>query len=161
MYYYAAYRDFSNPEVVIKDFYNAYFQRDYEKVADNLSVFWGVQFMPQYMFMNPNELIANRPEIEKNMAEFISRVEADNDIPEGLSINVLPQYTKRENNTALVAYEFIENNKPIGTEMALLLKENNRMHILKMIPVEKEQLQQLRDEDLAATEESYKEMLGR
>lgn len=161
MYYYAAYRDYSNPEVAVKDFYNAYFHHDYQTEAENLSVFWGVQFMPQYMLMSPNELIANRPAIEKNMAEFISRVEAESQIPAGMKIKVLSQYTQREENTALVAYEFKENNKSIGMEMALLLKEKNRMYILKMIPVEKEQLQQLRGEDISALEESFKEMLGR
>ena len=161
MFYYAAYRDYSNPEVVAKSFYSAYFKSDYPTMAQNLSVFWGVQFMPQYMLMSPEELIENRPAIEESMTEFISRMESENKVPADMSIKVLPKYTQRAENTALVAYEFRQQNKPVGTEMALLLKEKNRMHILKMIPVDQEQLEQLNENDIDAMEESFKEMLGR
>ena len=161
MFYYAAYRDYSNPEVVAKSFYSAYFKSDYPTMAQNLSVFWGVQFMPQYMLMSPEELIENRPAIEESMTEFISRMESENKVPADMSIKVLPKYTQRAENTALVAYEFRQQNKPVGMEMALLLKEKNRMHILKMIPVDQEQLEQLNGNDIDAMEESFKEMLGR
>lgn len=161
MYYYAAYRDYSNPEVTVRNFYNAYFQKDYETVAQNLSVFWGVQFMPEYMLMSPQELIADRPAIEKKMGDFISRVEAESKIPADMSIKILSKYTQRAENTALVAYEFKEKNKSAGMEMALLLKENNRMYILKMMPVNEEQLQQLNGNDISELEQSFKEMLGR
>lgn len=161
MYYYAAYRDYSNPEVTVRNFYNAYFQKDYETVAQNLSVFWGVQFMPEYMLMSPQELMADRPAIEKKMGDFISRVEGENKVPTGMSIKILPKYTQRAENTALVAYEFKEKNKSVGMEMALLLKEKNRMYILKMMPVTQEQLQQLNGSDIAGLEESFKEMLGK
>jgi hypothetical protein len=161
MFYYAAYRDYSNPEVVAKSFYSAYFKSDYETVAQNLSVFWGVQFMPQYMLMSPQELIENRPAIEESMTEFITRMESENKVPANMNIKMLSRYTQRADNTALVAYEFREQNKPVGMEMALLLKENNRMRILKMIPVDQEQLDQLNGNDIAVMEESFKEMLGR
>jgi len=159
MYYYAAYRDYSNPEVTVRNFYNAYFQKDYETVAQNLSVFWGVQFMPEYMRMSPQELMEDRPEIEKKMGDFISRVEAESKMPTGMSIKILPKYTQRADNTALVAYEFKEKNKSAGMEMALLLKEKNRMYILKMIPVNQEQLEQLNGNDIAGLEESFRDML--
>ena len=161
MFYYAAYRDYSNPEVVAKSFYSAYFKSDYPTMAQNLSVFWGVQFMPQYMLMSPEELIENRPAIEESMTEFISRMESENKVPADMSIKVLPKYTQRAENTALVAYEFRQQNKPVGMEMALLLKEKKRMHILKMIPIDQEQLEQLNGNDIDAMEESFKEMLGR
>ncbi len=160
MYYYAAYRDHSNPEVAVRDFYNGYFQKDYETVAQNLSVFWGVQFMPEYMLMSPQELIEDRPAIEKKMGDFISRVEAETKIPAGMSIKILPKYTQRAENTALVAYELKEKNKPAGMEMALLLKEKNRMYILKMMAVNQEQLQQLNGNDISDLEQSFQEMLG-
>ncbi|MDD2373451.1 MAG: hypothetical protein PHF03_07755, partial [Syntrophomonadaceae bacterium] len=112
MFYYAAYRDYSNPEVTVKSFYQAYFKSDYETMSQNLSVFWGVQFMPQYMLMSPEELIENRPAIEESMTEFISRMESENKVPADMSIKVLPKYTQRAENTALVAYEFRQQNKP-------------------------------------------------
>lgn len=161
MYYYAAYEDYSNPEVAVKSFYTAYFHNDYQTVAENLSVFWGVQFMPQYMLMSPDQLIENRPAIEKNMTEFISRVETENKVPTDMTIKILPRYTQRAENTALVAYEFKQKDKSVGMEMALLLKEKNRMHILKMMPVTEEQLQQLNGNDITVLEESFKDMLGR
>ena len=161
MFYYAAYRDYSNPEVTVKSFYQAYFKSDYETMSQNLSVFWGVQFMPQYMLMSPEELMENRPAIEESMTEFISRMESENKVPADMSIKVLPKYTQRAENTALVAYEFRQQNKPVGMEMALLLKEKKRMHILKMIPIDQEQLEQLNGNDIDAMEESFKEMLGR
>jgi len=161
MYYYAAYRDYSNPEVAVRNFYNAYFQKDYETVAQNLSVFWGVQFMPEYMLMSPRELIEDRPAIEKKMGDFISRVETGTKLPAGMSIKILPQYTQRAENTALVAYEFKEKDKSAGMEMALLLKEKKRMYILKMMPVNQEQLQQLNGQDISDLEQSFKAMLGR
>jgi hypothetical protein len=160
MFYYAAYRDYSNPEVVAKSFYSAYFKSDYPTMAQNLSVFWGVQFMPQYMVMSPQELLENRPAIEESMAEFISRMESENKVPANMSIKMLPKYTQRADNIALVVYEFRQQNKPVGMEMALLLKENNRMRILQMIPADQEQLDQLTGNDIAAIEESFKEMLG-
>jgi hypothetical protein len=159
MFYYAAYRDYSNPEVVAKSFYGAYFKSDYDTMAQNLSVFWGVQFMPQYMLMSPQELLENRPAIEESMTEFISRMESENKVPANMSIKVLPKYTQRANNTALVAYEFRQQNKSIGMEMALLLKENNRMRILKMMPIDQAQLDQLTGNDIAEMEESFQEML--
>lgn len=161
MFYYAAYRDYSNPEVAVRNFYQAYFSSDYETMAKNLSVFWGVQFMPQYMLMSPEELIENRPAIEESMAEFITRMESENKVPANMSIKVLPQYTQRADNTALVAYEFREQNKSVGMEMSLLLMENNRMRILKMIPVDQKQLDQLTGNDIAEMEASFKEILGR
>jgi hypothetical protein len=159
MFYYAAYRDYSNPEVVAKSFYSAYFKSDYDTMAQNLSVFWGVQFMPQYMLMSPQELLENRPAIEESMTEFISRMESENKVPANMSIKMLPKYTQRADNTALVAYEFRQQNKSVGMEMALLVKENNRMRVLKMMPVDQTQLDQLTGNDIAAMEESFKEML--
>jgi hypothetical protein len=154
-------RDHSDPGVVVRTYYQAYFKGDYETMAQNLSVFWGVQFMPQYMTMSPQELIENRPAIEKNMAEFISGMELGNKVQDNMSINMLPEYTQRTDNTALVVYEFRQQNKAVGMEMALLLKENNHMRILKMITVDQEQLDHLTGNDIAEIEESFKEMLER
>lgn len=161
MYYYAAYRDYSNPEVATKSFYSAYFKSDYDIMAQNLSVFWGVQFMPQYMIMSPDELIENRPAIEESMADFITRMESENKVPANMSIKMLPKYTQRADNTALVVYEFREKDKSVGMEMALLVKENNRMRIFQMMPADQAQLDQLTGHDIAVIEESFKEMLGR
>ena len=159
MFYYAAYRDYSNPEVTVKSFYQAYFKSDYETMSQNLSVFWGVQFMPQYMLMSPQELIENRPTIEDSMTEFISRMESENKVPSNMSIKILSKYTQRADNTALVAYEFRQQNKLVGIEMALLVKENNRMRILQMMQVDQKQLNQLSGNDIAEMEESFKEIL--
>jgi hypothetical protein len=162
MFYYAAYRDYSNPEVAVKNFYQAYFSGEYETMAQNLSVFWGVQFMPQYMLASPQELLENRPAIEESMTEFITRMELENKVPANMSIKMLPKYTQRADNTALVAYEFREKNNSVGMEMALLVKENNRMRIFQMMPVaDQEQLDQLAETDIATIEENFKEMLER
>jgi predicted GIY-YIG superfamily endonuclease len=160
MFYYAAYRDYSNPEVVAKSFYSAYFKSDYDTMAQNLSVFWGVQFMPQYMIMSPDELIEKRPAIEASMTDFITRMESENKVPANMSIKILPKYTQRADNTALVVYEFREKNKSMAMEMALMVKENNRMRIFQMMPADQAQLDQLTGHDIAAIEESFKEMLG-
>ncbi len=161
MFYYAAYRDYSNPEVAVKNFYQAYFSSNYETMAQNLSVFWGVQFMPQYMLMSPQELIENRPAIEESMTELISRMESENKVPANMSIKILPKYTQRADNIALVAYEFREKNKSVGMEIALLVKENNHMRIFQMMPADQTQLDQLTGNDIATIEESFKEVLER
>jgi len=161
MFYYAAYRDYSNPEVAVKTFYQAYFKSDYPTMAQNLSVFWGVQFMPQYMLMSPQELIENRPAIEKSMAEFISQMESENKVPANMSIKILPKYTQRADHTALVVYEFRQHNKSVGMEMSLLVKEHNRMRIFQMMPADQAQLDQLTGNDIAPMEASFKEMLER
>lgn len=160
MFYYAAYKDPSNPEVIVRNFYNAYFQNDYETVAQNLSVFWGAQFMPQYMLMSPEELIEKRPIIEKNMTKLISQIESQNKIPDDMNVKILSKYTQRQKNTGLVVYELREKNKPINLEMALLLKENNRMYLLQWWSIDREQLQQLNKNDLVAIEAYYSELLG-
>ncbi|MGI5911685.1 MAG: hypothetical protein ACOX6E_03775 [Syntrophomonadaceae bacterium] len=160
MYYYAAYIDHSNPEVVVKDFYVAYFHNDHENVAKNLSVFLGAQFMPQYMFMSPNELIDNRPVIEQEMADILSQIEPENTDFSNMTIKILPEYTQRAQNTALVAYEFEKNDQSAGLEMALLLKEADKMRIFKRIPVDQEQLDQLKNQDLSLMDKSFTEMLS-
>ena len=150
-----------NPEVAVKTFYHAYFQSDYETMELNLSVFWGVQFMPQYMQMSPQELLENRPAIEKSMMEFITQMESENKVLDNMDIKILPKYTQRADNTALVAYEFREQNKSVGMEMALLVKEDNRMRILKMMPVDQEQLDRLTVNDIAEMEKNFNKMLER
>ena len=117
--------------------------------------------MPQYMLMSPQELIENRPTIEDSMTEFISRMESENKVPSNMSIKILSKYTQRADNTALVAYEFRQQNKLVGIEMALLVKENNRMRILQMMQVDQKQLNQLNGNDIAEMEESFKEILER
>ena len=161
MFYYAAYRDYSNPEVVAKSFYSAYFKSDYDTMAQNLSVFCGVQFMPQYMLMSSQELIENRPAIEESMTDFITQMESENKAPANMSIKILPKYTQRADNTALVVYEFRQHNKSVGMVMSLLVKEHNRMRIFQMMPADQAQLDQLTGNDIAPMEASFKEMLER
>ena len=48
----------------------------------------------------------------------------------------------------------------MAMEMALMVKENNRMRIFQMMPADQAQLDQLTGHDIAAIEESFKEMLG-
>jgi len=117
--------------------------------------------MPQYMLMSPQELIENRPAIEESMTELISRMESENKVPANMSIKILPKYTQRADNIALVAYEFREKNKSVGMEIALLVKENNHMRIFQMMPADQTQLDQLTGNDIATIEESFKEVLER
>lgn len=159
MYYYAAFVDVSDPEQVVEDFYTAYFERDFETVAENLSVFWSVQLLPQYTSQTPTELLNNRDEIIAAVSQVIAEQEKNNPLADNLSVEVLSEYTRQGNNSALVVYSIKENGTEVSLEMAILIKEADSFRIFSMTPVNKEALNMVTEEDFNALEESFTELL--
>ncbi|MEN6349954.1 MAG: hypothetical protein ABFD08_11225 [Syntrophomonas sp.] len=160
MYYYAMFMDTSKPEIIVQRFYQAYFQRDFPKVSENLSVFWSVRFLPQYSLLPPSELVAKRAAIEADATKVIAQIESKNEIPKNIKIEVMPDYTKTGEYSALVVYNFVQNGKPSGMELAVLIKENGRFRIFNMSPVATQDLEQIKNGDLKELDEGFKSLLG-
>lgn len=152
---YAIFFDYSEPENTVNDFYTAYFNRDFDTVAENLSVFWSVRFLPQYGSMQPAELIENREAIEKETSKVIAQIEGDNDLPQNLSIDILKDYTKAGENSALVVYNFNEDGKTVGIEAAILIRENGSLRIFNMAPISTEDLEVLKNYDMTVIDENF------
>jgi uncharacterized membrane protein YvbJ len=55
MYYYAAFVAFSNPEDTVRNFYEAYFNEDFNKAAENVSVFGQLSFCRSICLLNPGK----------------------------------------------------------------------------------------------------------
>jgi len=159
MYYYAAYVDVSNPEKVVENFYNAYFAGDYDNVAENLSVFWSVQFLPEYTSQSPAELLNNRDEIIKEINQVISEQEKENPLEDNYSVEIHPEYTRQGMNSALVVYSIKQNGNKVGMEMAILINEAGQFRIFSMTPVNTESLEMITEEDVQALEKSFTELL--
>lgn len=159
MYYYAAFVDISNPEKVVEDFYHAYFQRDFDTVASHLSVFWSVQFLPQYMSSSPAQLLEQRDQVENDIAKVITDIEKSNELPQNLAIKILPDYTRQKPNSALVAYSFEEDGKSLGMEMTILIKEKGEYRIYSMSPINAEIIKSIPDSDLEAMDQSFKNLV--
>lgn len=160
MYSYAAFFDTSRPDKIVEHFYQAYFSRDYDKVASDLSVFWSVRFLPQYAEMSPEELVNNRPKIEKDISQVISAIEADNPSPKNFEIEIKKPYTKTGNYSAVVFYEFKEKNASQGMEAALLIKEKGQFRIFTMSPVDPRSLDQVKAAiDIKELDANFKELL--
>lgn len=148
MYYYAAFVDTAPAENVVADFYDAYFSRDYERVAQNLSVFWAVQFLPQYSNYSPAELLKNRDQVIKDIAEVITEIESGNKFPSELSIKIEKKYSKKGKNSAIVAYSFIESGQKHGMEMAILIYEQEAWRIISFAPADPAELETITKEDI-------------
>lgn len=159
MYYYAAFVE-SSPEQTVQDFYQAYFQRDYDTVANNLSVFYSIRFLPQYSTMTPAQLLENRETVEKETSKVIAMIESQNKLPENLSIEIMPSYTKKSENSALVVYTFNENGKPSGMELAILIKENDKYRIFNMSPIASQDLEQIKQGNLQELDAGFKKLLS-
>lgn len=160
MYYYAAYVDVANPEKVVENFYEAYFARDYEKVAENLSVFWAVQFVPQYTSQSPAELLSNREELIKKIGQLIAEQEKENLMEDNYSVEIHQEYTRQGTNSALVVYSIKQNGNEVSMEMAILINEAGQFRIFSMTPVNKEALEMITEEDIQALEKSFTELLA-
>ncbi len=159
MYWYAAYGETPAPEKTVNNFYQAYFERDFDTVARNLSVFWSARFLPEYAIMTPAELLANRAKIEAEISTVIADIEAENTVPEGVSIEIMPDYTKIGKNSAIVVYKFIENGQDSGMETALLIKENEQMRIFNMSPIDVETLEQIKAVEINVLDENFAALL--
>lgn len=160
MYYYAAFVD-NSPEQTVQDFYQSYFERDYDTVSANLSVFWSIRFLPQYSSMTPAQLLENRDTIEKETSKIIAEIESKNEIPKNMSIEIMPSYTKKAEHSALVVYTFKENGTPSGMELAILIKENGKFRIFNMSPVAPQDLEQVKQGNLQELEDGFINLLGK
>jgi len=133
------------PEKTVENFYLAYAGSDYEGMAENLSVFWSLQFLPQYGVNKPSELIEKRPEIVKDTAEILSSTTTDIDTE--LKVKVLPEYTQEWNNTAMVVYAGLKDEEEMGREVALLVKEKEDFYIYIWMPIyDEESIETLKSE---------------
>lgn len=160
LYSYAAFLDKPEPEKTVLNFYNAYFTKDYNTVAANLSVFWAVRFLPDYQDKTPAELLAERSQVEKDIAAVISEIEADNTLPEGLSVKILREYTKIGKNSALVVYDFLEKGQPTSREAALLIKENGKFRIFNMSPVDDSVMDEVQNFAIEDLDEGFASLLN-
>lgn len=159
MYYYAEFIDTPSPEDTMQVFYKAYFNSDYHTVAQNLSVFWCAQLLPQYAAQKPSELLDNRPAIERDIQPVIRHLQEDSQIPQGLSIEILSEYTKKGKYGALVVYQFMQDDKPLNIEAAVLIKENQSFKILSFAPVDRDSLPQVQSFDIEQFDMNIKTLL--
>ncbi|MDD3895158.1 MAG: hypothetical protein PHU36_09110 [Syntrophomonadaceae bacterium] len=134
MYYFAAFYPTTGPEKTVEKFYASYIDKDYQGMAESVSVFWAVQFLPQHSSEKPSELIAKRETIEKETVAYLA--EAPTETQNDLRVEVLPEYTKEWENTAMVVYASFKGEEELGKEVALMLKENNNYYLYMWIPLE-------------------------
>lgn len=160
MYYYAAYIDSPEPERTVRDFYQAYFNRDFESVSQNLSVFWSVRILPQYADLSPIQLLEKRDGIEKDTSKTIAEIESQNQLPENVSIDIMSEYTKEGDNSAIVIYSFQEDGNTCGMELAILIKEKGRFRIFALTPVDPQDLPQIKQESIEELDASFEELLS-
>lgn len=159
LYWYSAYGAVAPPEKTVKTFYKAYFNGDYDTVAKNLSVFWSVRFLPEYASASPEELLANRTKIEGEMSKIIAEIEKENTVPEGITIDIMKQYTKIGKESAIVVYGFNEKGKVTSMETAILILEKGQFRIFNMSPVDTTVLEQIKALDINILDENFAELL--
>jgi hypothetical protein len=159
MFLYASYWDRPVAEETVDEFYHAYFDKDFETMAQNLSVFWSANFLPQYAYMDKDELLASRPEIEKATVEMFTSIEGEEPMPSNIDVKILKEYTKQGENSALVVYEIVEGKTVAGTEAALLIQEESGYKIFTMASVDRATLQQLKDVDISILDENFGHLL--
>lgn len=160
LYWYAAYGDTPAPEKTVNNFYEAYFDRDFDTVAQNLSVFWSVRFLPEYASMSSAELLENRSQIEKDIAAVIAEIEKENEIPTGVTVDIMKDYTRVSQESAIVVYSFNENGKATSMEAAILILEKGQFRIFNMSPVDDSVLDQIKSIDMNVLDENFQELLN-
>lgn len=160
MYYYAAFIDTAPAENVVEDFYDAYFTRDYARVAQNLSVFWAFKLLPQYSSYSPDELLKNREQIIKDIEQVIAHIESQNKFPSDLSVNIEKKYSKKGKNSAIVAYSFIQSGKKQHMEMALLIYEKGAFRIISFSPASPEELENITKDDIKNLDQQFYKLLN-
>ncbi len=159
MYYYAAYVDIPTPEDTVIEFYEAYFNQDYSLAAENISVFWAAQLLPEYADQEPAELLADRSTLEAEAAQFFTMVEQQNPTPPDVSIAVNPAYTRNGEYSALVVYELTQGSEPISMEIAMLIKETDRFYIINIYPLQEANLKDVQEFDMDALDTDFKAIL--
>lgn len=160
MYYYAAYVDSPGPEETVQEFYQAYFNHDYDTMAENLSVFWSVNLLPQYQALSAAQLVEKRDVIEKDASEVLSSMGTQNDIPAGIDLEFLSAYTKKGENSAITAYTIKQDGEPLGTELAILIKEGDRLRIFSTTPINTDNLEQIKDSDIEELDKTFQNLLS-
>lgn len=157
MYIYAAYGPVNGPEKTVEKFYASYQTGDYQGMAESVSVFWAVQYLPQYSTAKPSELMAERESIEKEAAAFFEQGAAEPNTD--LKVEVQPEYTSEWENSAMVVYAGFNGEEPLGREMALLLKENDNYYLYMWFPLESDQVLEEARESFAAFDADYTRVL--
>lgn len=160
LYGWAAYGDAPAPEKTVKNFYTAYFNRDYKTVAQNLSVFWSVRFLPDYATMSPVELLNNRSKIEAETAVAIADIEKDNQLPAGVSVEIMKDYTKVGQESAIVVYEFKEKEAVTSMEVAILILEKEQFRIFNMSAVDDTVLGQIKALDMSVLDQNFADLMA-
>lgn len=161
LYGYAAYWDPARPENTVRNYYQAYLAGDYDKVANNLSVFWALRLLPQYMDMDAPELLANRAEIEKELSQVIKEMESMyGDTHNDVTIEILKPYTKEGSASAVVVYKFKEDSQAAGMGAAILIKEQGRFRIFTMTPIDDSSLSQVDAVNIKAMDENFIELIS-
>jgi len=160
MYYYAAFVLYANPEKVVADYYTAYFTGDFETVSENTSVFLAAQALPQYANLSPATLLAKRGAIEDDVALLMEQGGEPTQF-EGLSIEIMPEYTRRGEATAVVAYKILKDGEPFGMEAAILDKENNRLRIFQTMPISEESLPEIKKLNMQEMDKNLQSMLSK
>lgn len=160
MYSYAAFFDQKGPEKIVENFFQAYYTKDYDTMASNASVFWAVQFLPQYMTMSPADLLANRDKIEKELSKAFKDAEKSNPIPKDVSVKIRKDYTKEGNYAAVVVYDLLKSSKIQGTGAAVLIKEKDQFLILSISPLDEQSLSQVKELKIEEMDASVKEVLN-
>jgi hypothetical protein len=158
MYYYAAFVDLAEPEETVTRFYQAYFAKDFDTVADNVSVFWSLQLLPHYGTLTPSQLLENREFIEKETSFALKRTEEKNEIPDNISIKIMRNYTREEDICSVVLYTFLEDNKPTGVGMAILVQEEGQYRIYNLSRIDTEDLPRVKEIDLQGLSQSFKDL---
>lgn len=160
LYWFAAYGDTPAPVKTVKNFYQGYFDRDFDTVAQNLSVFWSVRFLSdEYASMTPAELLENRTKIEKEISAVIADSEKENPVPSGVNVKIMKDYTQVGQKSAIVVYSFIENGKDVGMEASILILEKSKFRIFNMSPIDDTSLDQIKSLDMSIIDNNFAELL--
>lgn len=160
MYYYAAFVEKAPSEKTVTNFYHAYFTRDFDTVASNLSVFWAARLLPQYSILSPAQLLEKRAEIEADTAKLISSIEEKNKLPTDMDIEIMKDYTKTGKNSAIVVYVFKEKGKAAGMEAAVLINELGQFRIFNLSPVNDQTLAQIKAIDINTLDENFAQLIA-
>lgn len=159
MFYYAAFIEIPTPEDTVAEFYEAFFIQDFDLAAQNISVFWAAQLLPDYADHKPAQLLAERPALEKEAAKFFARVEEQNPTPPDVSIAINPAYSRTGEYSALVVYELSQGSDAVSMEIAILIKENDRFYIMNVIPLREENLKDVQEFDMGDLDADFQEIL--
>lgn len=159
MYAYAAFFDIPEPETTVTDFYQAYFDKDFATASTHLSVFWAAQILPEYNSLPPVELLKSRSKIEKNLTKLITTMEENNEMPANIKINIMSEYTREGENSAIVVYGFEGDPSNSGMEAAVLIRENGKLRIFNLSPINPALIEQIKAIDVSVLDENFGKLL--